>query len=49
MKMSGMARPEPLKGPCGIPVGKKNDILNNLKQVIPQNRKQFWENIPVHS
>ncbi|KAF0695234.1 Uncharacterized protein FWK35_00038743, partial [Aphis craccivora] len=49
MKMSGMARPEPLKGPCGIPVEKKNDILNNLKQVIPQNRKQFWENIPVHS
>lgn len=24
---------------------KKENIFNNLKQVIPQNRKKFWENI----
>lgn len=49
MKVSGMATLQPLKGPCGIPVEKINDILYNLTQVIPQNRKQFWENIPIHN
>lgn len=49
MKVSRMATPQSLKGPCGIPVEKRNDILNNLTQVIPQNRKNFWENIPIHN
>jgi len=47
MKISGMATPQPLKGPCGIPL-KKNDIHNKLRHVIPQNKKQFWKNIRIH-
>jgi len=49
MKVSGMATPQPLKGPYGIPIEKRNDILNNLTQVIPQNKTNFWENIPIHN
>jgi len=49
MKISGMARPEPLKGPCGIPVEKKRHSQQFETSHILQNRKQFWENIPVHS
>lgn len=49
MKVSGMATPQPLRGPYGIPIEKRNDILNNLTQVIPQNKTNFWENIPIHN
>jgi hypothetical protein len=49
MKVSGMAIPQLLKGPCSIHVQKRNDIHKNLIQVIPQNRKQLWENIPIHN
>jgi len=38
MKSSGMVVPQPLKRIYGIPVKKINDILNNLRQVISQNR-----------
>jgi len=41
MKISGKATLHLLKGPCGIPVEKRSDILNNLTQVITQNRKRF--------
>lgn len=29
MKISGIVEPQPLNGPCGIPIEKRNDILNN--------------------
>lgn len=45
--MSGMVTPQPLNDSCSIPIEKRNDILTNLKQVVPQNRKHFWENIPI--
>ncbi|KAL5242697.1 hypothetical protein ACI65C_010107 [Semiaphis heraclei] len=32
--------------PCGIPITKKTDILEQLKQVLPENRKPFWKNLP---
>jgi len=33
--------------PCGISESKKNDILNTLKQVLQEDRKVFWKNLPV--
>ncbi|KAF0757081.1 Uncharacterized protein FWK35_00012167, partial [Aphis craccivora] len=31
---------------CGISESKRNDILNTLKQVLPEDRKVFWKNLP---
>lgn len=33
--------------PRGISESKENDILNTLKQVLPEDRKVFWKNLPV--
>ncbi|CAI6365895.1 unnamed protein product [Macrosiphum euphorbiae] len=33
--------------PCGISESKRNDILNTLNQVLPEDRKVFWKNLPV--
>jgi len=31
--------------PCGVPKEKTDSILKNLNQIIPENRKIFWENL----
>jgi hypothetical protein len=28
---------------------KRDGILSNLHQILPGNRKQFWENIMIHN
>jgi len=33
---------------CGILKEKRDDILTNLNQILPENRKQFWQNITVY-
>jgi len=45
MQISGMALPQILNGPCGISIEKRNNILNNLRQVISQNRKYSFAKI----
>jgi len=41
------AMPGHKKEPYGIPITKKTDILDKLKQVLPENRKPFWKNLPL--
>jgi hypothetical protein len=31
----------------GIPAQKKNDILKNLSPLMPQNRRNFWQNLSI--
>lgn len=31
--------------PCGVPKQKVDSILQNLSQILPENRKQFWQNL----
>jgi len=31
--------------PCKILESKENDLLNTLKQVLPEDRKVFWKNL----
>ncbi|KAL5236922.1 hypothetical protein ACI65C_004332 [Semiaphis heraclei] len=40
------AMPGDKNEPCGIPITKKTDILEQLKQVLPENQKPFWKNLP---
>lgn len=40
-------KPSTLVKPCGFSQVKRDSILSNLKQVIPENRKMFWENLDV--
>lgn len=35
------------KTPISIKLEKKTDILVKLNQVLPENRKTFWKNLPV--
>ena len=44
---SGIAKPVCRTTPRGIPLNKKNDILVKLGPLMPQNRQQFWQNIPT--
>jgi hypothetical protein len=48
MNKKGMTLPSSHKENCRIPKEKRDDILSNLSQILPKNRKQFWENITVH-
>jgi len=48
MNKKGMTLPSSHTENCGIPIEKRDDILSNLSQILPKNRKQFWENITVH-
>ncbi|KAL4148233.1 hypothetical protein QTP88_002514 [Uroleucon formosanum] len=47
MKINGMPHPISLTKPRGILQEKRDSILQNLSQVLPANRKIFWENIPT--
>lgn len=42
-----MERPNAKEECCGIPEDKKQDILQKLEGVIPDNRKTFWQNLPI--
>lgn len=35
-------------GNYGTPKEKRDDILSNSKQILPGNRKPFWENITTY-
>lgn len=48
MKINGMPHPVSLTKPRGIQKEKRDSILQNLSQVLPMNRKTFWENIPIY-
>lgn len=37
----------PREKPCGIPADKRDDILKKLGKLMPQNRLEFWQNIPI--
>jgi len=41
MKQKGMRLPPSHTENCGIPKEKRDDILSNLNQIIPQKRRQF--------
>lgn len=41
----GMPAPEHAAQPCGFPKEKRDKILKDLGQVIPENRKLFWKNM----
>lgn len=45
--MTGIKPPNPHTIPCGFPEDKKNNILQSLSGVIPENRQQFWKNLPA--
>lgn len=47
MKINGMPHPTSLTKPQGVLQEKRDSILQNLSQVLPANRKIFWENIPT--
>lgn len=47
MKKNGMPAPSPLPKPCGVSKEKRDSILNNLKKVLPENRKHFWEDLQI--
>jgi len=47
MKINGMPHPISLTKPRGVLQEKRDSILQNLSQVLPANRKIFWENIPT--
>ncbi|CAI6375963.1 unnamed protein product [Macrosiphum euphorbiae] len=34
--------------PCGIHENKREEHIDRLKQVLPDNRKTFWKNLPVN-
>ncbi|CAH0547171.1 unnamed protein product [Brassicogethes aeneus] len=44
---NGLRTPSPLTHPCGFPAEKRNALLKNLDQVIPNNRREFWLNMPT--
>jgi hypothetical protein len=44
---SGIQKPACRMTLRGIPLDKKNDILTKLGPLMPENRKLFWQNIPV--
>lgn len=48
-KVNGMKLPNSLSGPRGFPTEKRDNILQNLSQVMPDNRKDLWRNIPTRS
>jgi len=47
MKINGMPHPISLTKPRWVLQEKRDSILQNLSQVLPANRKYFWENIPT--
>ncbi|CAH2016781.1 unnamed protein product [Acanthoscelides obtectus] len=48
-KPNGMKLPEPLHKPRGFPSEKKEHILKVLNTIMPENRKDFWRNIPART
>lgn len=45
--MKGIKLPPHHTTPCGFPEDKKNNILQSLNEVLPENRKQFWSDLPT--
>lgn len=43
----GIPEPVSLGQPKGFPSGKKDQLLQSLKNIIPENRKMFWERLPI--
>lgn len=44
----GLRKPPIISGPRGIKGERKQMILQNLKTLIPENRRKFWEHLPVN-
>ena len=44
-----LVEPEPLKEPRGIDQAKKDDIVNKLGSLMPENRLAFWKSLPVNN
>ncbi|KAK9736198.1 hypothetical protein QE152_g12717 [Popillia japonica] len=45
--MKGIKLPSHRISPCGFPEHKKLNILQSLSQILPDNRKQFWIELPT--
>lgn len=41
--------PKSKSSPRGVTLARKNNILNKLSGIIPENRLLFWKNLPVSS
>lgn len=44
---SGLTLPKQKSGPCGVPAERRNNILDKLEGLLPQNRQQFWKDLSV--
>lgn len=45
--MKGIKLPSHHTSPCGFPHKKKMNILKSLGDILPENRKQFWKDLPT--
>jgi len=45
MKSKGIPNPIGKTKLCGVSKEKTDSILNNINQILPENRKIFWENL----
>lgn len=44
---SGFSMPKQKQGPCGVPVERRDTILQKLGGILPQNRQAFWRELPI--
>jgi len=49
MKKNGILMALPKVKPCGVAKEKVESILQNLKDILPENRKLFWENLNINN
>lgn len=45
--MKGIKLPDRHNSPCGFAQEKKDSILENLKEVLPEKCKGFWCDLPT--
>jgi len=49
MKKNDILMALPKVQPCGVAKEKVESILQNLKDILPENRKLFWENLNINN